>query len=53
MRWAALAAQPDTDEDEQHLDRSTREFLTHQGGVMPTEAEVEKFKPLLLKATAR
>jgi hypothetical protein len=50
LRWAALAAEPDTADDEEHLDRSAREFLTRQGGVTPTEAEVEKFKPLFLKA---
>jgi hypothetical protein len=50
MRWAALAAEPATDDDEEYLDRSAREFLARQSGVTPTDAEVEKFKPLYLKA---
>jgi hypothetical protein len=33
MRWAALATEPATDDDEEHLERSAREFLTRQGGV--------------------
>jgi hypothetical protein len=42
LRWAALASGPATADDEEYLDRSAREFLTRQGGVSPTEAEVEK-----------
>ena len=41
---------PATVDDEEHLDRAAREFLTQHAGVAPTEAEVEKFKPLFLKA---
>jgi integrase len=50
LRWAALASEPATADDEEYLDRSAREFLARQSGVTPTEAEVEKFKPLFLKA---
>jgi integrase len=50
LRWAALALEPATVDDEEHLDRAAREFLTQHAGVAPTEAEVEKFKPLFLKA---
>ena len=50
LRWAALAAEPAVVDDEEQLDLSAREFLARQGGITPTEAEVEKFKPLLLKA---
>jgi hypothetical protein len=49
-RWAALAADPVTADDEEDLDRSAREFLTREGGVTPTEAEFEKFRPLYLMA---
>jgi hypothetical protein len=47
LRWAALAAEPATVDDEEHLDRAAREFLALEGGATPTEAEVEKFKPLV------
>lgn len=50
LKWAALAAEPATADDEEHLDRAAREFLARQGGVTPTEAEVEKFRSLFLKA---
>jgi len=49
MRWAALLGEPATTDDEEYLDRDAREFLTRQGET-PTEAEVETFKPLFLKA---
>jgi integrase len=49
LRWAALLGEPATTDDEEYLDRDAREFLAHQGET-PTEAEVEKFKALFLKA---
>jgi integrase len=49
MRWAALLGQPATTDDEEYLDQDAREFLARQGET-PTEAEVEKFKPLFLAA---
>jgi hypothetical protein len=39
-----------TADDEEQLDRSAREILTREGGGQPTDAQVEKFKPLLLEA---
>jgi hypothetical protein len=49
MKWAALLGEPATTDDEEYLDRDAREFLTRQDEA-PTEAEVEKFKALFLKA---
>jgi hypothetical protein len=49
MKWAALLGEPAMTDDEEYLDRDAREFLARQGET-PTGAEVEKFKPLFLKA---
>jgi integrase len=49
MKWAALLGEPATTDDEEYLDRDAREFLAGQADT-PTDAEVEKFKPLFLKA---
>ncbi|MDI4237731.1 hypothetical protein OZ411_33500 [Bradyrhizobium sp. Arg237L] len=50
LRWLALAAEPFDGDDEEYLDRDAREILAQESGVTPTDAEVEKFKPLLLEA---
>jgi hypothetical protein len=50
LRWRALAAEPATADDEEELDRAAREILAREGGGPPTDAQIEKFKPLLLKA---
>jgi integrase len=50
LRWHALAAEPADTDDEAALDRWARDILTREGGEAPTDAEVEKFKPLLLEA---
>jgi hypothetical protein len=49
LRWDASAAEPADDHDEA-LDHWAREVLTREGGVPPTNAQVAKFKPLLLEA---
>jgi hypothetical protein len=50
LRWHALAVDPSNADDEEALDFRAREVLTAEGGVPPTDAQVEKFKPLLLEA---
>jgi hypothetical protein len=50
LRWHALAAEPADTDDDEALDRWAREILTREGGGPPTDAQVEKFKPLLLAA---
>ena len=50
LRWHALAAEPDNPDDEEALDIWARELLTRELGEPPTDALVEKFKPLLIGA---
>lgn len=50
LRWQALAAEPVMADDEEQLDRAAREILADETGGPPTDAQVESFKPLLLKA---
>src|SRR5438046_1782006 len=53
MKWEALAAAFDEDVDEEELDLCAREILAQEISVAPSEAEVKKFKPLLLDARQR
>jgi hypothetical protein len=48
-----VPAEPADGDDEEALDRWAREILAREGGGAPTDAQVEKFKPLLLAAKKR
>ena len=50
LRWHSLGAEPVDADDEEALDRWAKEILAREGGAPPTDAQVEKFKPLLLAA---
>lgn len=50
VRWQVLAREPADADDEEALDLAAREVLAREGGQPPTDAQVESFKRLLLKA---
>jgi hypothetical protein len=50
VRWQILAREPADADDEEALDLAAREVLAQEGGQTPTDAQVESFKRLLLKA---
>ena len=50
LRWHALGAEPDNPDDEEALDLGAREILTRELGEPPSDAQVAKFKPLLIEA---
>jgi integrase len=50
LRWQAFAREPADADEEEELDLAAREILAREGGKAPTDAQVDGFKPLLLKA---
>jgi integrase len=50
LRWHALAEDLENPDGEEALDLWARELLTRELGGPPTDAQVEKFKPLLKEA---